>query len=96
MFCKQLCNSAILYIAAMSLNKHSLLLWRENETHAKIWARDLGKAGWWFRSFLPFYFRGRAFSISLSRLSRSLEEAGGPTSSQAKPQPHAKRRRHCY
>ena len=59
---------------------------------------DLGNVGGggeggeegWLRSFLSFYFRDRAFSISRTRLPRSLEQTRGAVSSQAKRQPHAK------
>ena len=40
-----------------------------------IWETRGGGGGGLLRSFLPFYVRDRAFSISRTRLSRSLEKA---------------------
>ena len=48
-----------------------------------IWEMRGGGGEGGLHSFLPFYFRDRAFSISRTRLSRSLEQAKGAASEES-------------
>ena len=56
---------------------------------------DIGRACWWLHSFLPFYFRDYAFSISRIRLSRSLEQNSGAANSQLRLSDSRTRKEHA-